>query len=208
MAELFENARFAVDVHLDATRLEMLTALEKFSDAAQRSETRLAVFYYAGHGAQLEWRNYLVPVDTVVSTADQLRDGCVDLNAFLGRFQQKPGRTLIIILDACRDNPFAPAMKRTMAVQLVDKGFSDIEPSSGFMVVYAAKHGEVALDGEGVDSPFASALARDVKEPRVEVRKLFDIVRDDVWNTSRHQQQPFIYGSPPGREDFYFVAGK
>jgi hypothetical protein len=76
------------------------------------------------------------------------------------------------------------------------------------MVVYAAKHGETALDGEGIDSPFAIAVARDVKEPHVEVRKLFDIVRDDVWNSTKHEQQPFIYGSPPGREDFYFVAGQ
>jgi uncharacterized caspase-like protein len=76
------------------------------------------------------------------------------------------------------------------------------------MVVYAAKHGETALDGEGTDSPFAVALARDVREPRVEARKLFDIVRDDVWASTKHQQQPFTYGSPPGREDLYFVSGK
>jgi hypothetical protein len=77
------------------------------------------------------------------------------------------------------------------------------------MVVYAAKHGETALDGAGQDqdSPFAIAVARDVKEPHVEVRKLFDIVRDDVWTATRHLQQPFTYGSPAGREDFYF-AGK
>jgi tetratricopeptide (TPR) repeat protein len=72
----------------------------------------------------------------------------------------------------------------------------------------AAQHGETALDGEGADSPFALALARDLKEPHVEVRKLFDIVRDDVWTATRHAQQPFTYGSPSGREDFYFVAGK
>jgi hypothetical protein len=69
----------------------------------------------------------------------------------------------LVILDACRVNPFAPTMKRTMEVQLVDKGFSDIEPSSGFMVVYAAKHGETALDGDGADSPFATALAHDLR---------------------------------------------
>ena len=73
------------------------------------------------------------------------------------------------------------------------------------MVVYAAKHGETALDGEGKDSPFAMALAHDLKE-HVEVRKLFDIVRDDVWNATKHTQQPFTYGSPPGREDFYFAG--
>jgi hypothetical protein len=74
------------------------------------------------------------------------------------------------------------------------------------MVVYAAKHGETALDGQGKDSPFATALAHDIKE-HVEVRKLFDNVRDDVWTAKKHEQQPFTYGSPPGREDFYF-AGK
>ena len=74
------------------------------------------------------------------------------------------------------------------------------------MVVYAAKHGETALDGEGDDSPFAVAVAHDIREPHVEVRKLFDIVRDDVWTATKHDQQPFTYGSPPGREDFYFCG--
>jgi len=115
----------------------------------------------------------------------------------------------LVILDACRDNPFAPTMQQTLSLKLVDKGFSNIEPGAGFMVVYAAKHGETAMDGDGgADSPFSTALAREIKEPKVEIRKLFDIVRDDVWSATRHVQQPFTYGSPPGREDFYFVAGK
>jgi uncharacterized caspase-like protein len=114
----------------------------------------------------------------------------------------------LVMLDACRDNPFEPTMRRTISLKLVDKGLSNIEPEAGFMVIYAAKHGETALDGEGVDSPFAVAVAHDIREPHVEVRKVFDIVRDDVWTASKHQQQPFIYGSPPGREDFYFVARK
>jgi uncharacterized caspase-like protein len=107
----------------------------------------------------------------------------------------------LVMLDACRDNPFAPAMQRTIALRLVDKGLSDIEPSAGFMVVYAAKHGETAQDGEGIDSPFAMAVARAACRGA-------KIVRDDVWNSTKHEQQPFIYGSPPGREDFYFVSGK
>ena len=112
------------------------------------------------------------------------------------------------MLDACRDNPFEENMKRTIGLKLVSKGLSNIEPEAGFMVVYAAKHGETALDGDSGNSPFATALARDIKEPKVEVRKLFDIVRDDVWAATRHAQQPFTYGSLPGREDFYFVAAK
>jgi uncharacterized caspase-like protein len=99
-------------------------------------------------------------------------------------------------------------MQQTIALKLVNKGFSNIEPEAGFMVVYAAKHGETALDGDSVNSPFATVLARELKTPKVEVRKLFDIVRDDVWAATRHGQQPFTYGSPPGREDFYFAAEK
>jgi hypothetical protein len=65
------------------------------------------------------------------------------------------------------------------------------------------------MDGDGgADSPFSTALAREIKTPKVEIRKLFDIVRDDVWSVTKHEQQPFSYGSPPGREDFYFVVGK
>ena len=114
----------------------------------------------------------------------------------------------LVMLDACRDNPFEKTMQRTIALKLVNRGFSNIEPEAGFMVVYAAKHGETALDGDSANSPFATVLARVIKEPKIEVRKLFDIVRDDVWKATNRTQQPFTYGSLPGREDFYFVAGK
>lgn len=81
-------------------------------------------------------------------------------------------------------------MQRTLSLKLVDKGFSNIEPGAGFMVVYAAKHGETAMDGDGdADSPFATVLAREVKVPRIEIRKLFDIVRDDVWAHRPREQQ-------------------
>ena len=189
----------------DLTRDKFFEVLRTFASDAEKADW--AVVYYAGHGFEIGGVNYLVPVDARLAEDKDAEKEAVALEQVIAAVGGAR-KLRLVMLDACRDNPFAPAMKRTMAVQLVDKGFSDIEPSSGFMVVYAAKHGEVALDGEGVDSPFASALARDVKEPRVEVRKLFDIVRDDVWNTTKHQQQPFTYGSPPGREDFYFVAGK
>jgi uncharacterized caspase-like protein len=165
------------------------------------------VVYYAGHGFEIGGVNYLVPVDARLAADRDAETEAVALEQVIAAVGGAR-KLRLVMLDACRDNPFAPNMKRTIALKLVDKGFSNIEPGAGFMVVYAAKHGETMLDGAGVDSPFAVALARDIKEPRVEVRKLFDIVRDDVWTASKHQQQPFTYGSPPGREDFYFVAGK
>jgi len=189
----------------DLTRDKFFEVLRAFASDAEKADW--AVVYYAGHGFEVGGVNYLVPVDARLAEDKDAEKEAVALEQVIAAVGGAR-KLRLVLLDACRDNPFAPTMKRTMAVQLVDKGFSDIEPSSGFMVVYAAKHGETALDGEGTDSPFATALARDVREPRVEVRKLFDIVRDDVWASTKHQQQPFTYGSPPGREDFYFVAGK
>jgi tetratricopeptide (TPR) repeat protein len=189
----------------DLTRDKFFEVLRTFASDAEKADW--AVVYYAGHGFEIGGVNYLVPVDARLAVDKDAETEAVALEQVIAAVGGARALRLVM-LDACRDNPFAPTMQRTIALKLVDKGFSNIEPSTGFMVVYAAKHGETALDGEGTDSPFAVALARDVREPRVEVRKLFDIVRDDVWTSTRHAQQPFTYGSPPGREDFYFVAGK
>jgi tetratricopeptide (TPR) repeat protein len=189
----------------DLTRDKFFETLKTFASAAEKADW--AVVYYAGHGFEIGGVNYLVPVDARLAADKDAETEAVALEQVIAAVGGAR-KLRLVLLDACRDNPFAPTMKHTIALKLVDKGFSNIEPGAGFMVVYAAKHGETALDGEGVDSPFAVAVARDIKEPRVEVRKVFDIVRDDVWTASKHQQQPFTYGSPPGREDFYFVAGK
>jgi tetratricopeptide (TPR) repeat protein len=192
----------SVTVANDLTRDKFFETLRAFSSDAEKSDW--AVVYYAGHGFEIGGVNYLVPVDAKLAVDTDAEKEAVALEQVIASVSGAR-KLRLLMLDACRDNPFAATMKHTIALKLVDKGFSDIEPSAGFMVVYAAKHGETALDGEGADSPFAIAVARDVREPRVEVRKLFDIVRDDVWEATKHAQQPFTYGSPPGREDFYFV---
>jgi uncharacterized caspase-like protein len=151
--------------------------------------------------------NYLIPTDAKLAADRDAETQAVALEQVIAAVSGAR-KLRLVMLDACRNNPFEKTMQRTIALKLVAKGFSNIEPEAGFMVVYAAKHGETALDGDSKNSPFATALARDIKEPKVEVRKLFDIVRDDVWAATRHGQQPFTYGSPPGREDFYFVAEK
>jgi len=189
----------------DLTRDRFFEALHAFGKQAERADW--AVVYYAGHGFEIGGVNYLVPVDARLAADKDAETEAVALEQVIAAVSGAR-KLRLVILDACRDNPFEKTMQRTIALKLVDKGFSNIEPGAGFMVVYAAKHGETALDGEGTDSPFATVLARAIKEPKVEIRKLFDIVRDDVWTATRHQQQPFTYGSPPGRDDFFFVAGK
>ncbi|MBR0820514.1 caspase family protein [Bradyrhizobium liaoningense] len=190
----------------DLTRDKFFQTLQAFADEAEKADW--AVVYYAGHGFEIGGVNYLVPIDARLSADKDAETEAVALEQVIAAVGAAR-KVRLVMLDACRDNPFAPTMQRTLSLKLVDKGFSNIEPGAGFMVVYAAKHGETAMDGDGgADSPFATALAREIKVPRVEIRKLFDIVRDDVWSATKHEQQPFSYGSPPGREDFYFVAGK
>ncbi|MGL9622511.1 tetratricopeptide repeat protein [Bradyrhizobium sp. U531] len=190
----------------DLTRDKFFQTLQAFANEAEKADW--AVVYYAGHGFEIGGVNYLVPVDAKLTADKDAETEAVALEQVIAAVGAAR-KMRLVVLDACRDNPFAPTMQRTLSMKLVDKGFSNIEPGTGFMVVYAAKHGETAMDGDGAaNSPFATALAREIKQPRVEIRKLFDIIRDDVWAATRHEQQPFTYGSPPGREDFYFVAGK
>ena len=189
----------------DLTRDKFFEALHAFAAEAEKADW--AVVYYAGHGMEIGGVNYLIPIDAKLVSDREAETQAVALEQVIAAVGGAR-KLRLVMLDACRDNPFSPTMQRTIALKLVDKGLSNIEPGAGFMVVYAAKHGETALDGEGVDSPFAVAVAHDIKQPKIEVRKLFDIVRDDVWTATKHEQQPFTYGSPSGRDDFYFAAGK
>jgi len=206
IASTFRELGFAtVTLAPDLTRDKFFASLHEFGLEAEKAEW--AVVYYAGHGMEIGGVNYLIPVDARLKVDSDAETQAVALEQVIAAVAGAR-KLRLVMLDACRDNPFEKTMQRTIALKLVNRGFSNIEPEAGFMVVYAAKHGETALDGDSANSPFATVLARVIKEPKIEVRKLFDIVRDDVWKATNRTQQPFTYGSLPGREDFYFVAGK
>jgi tetratricopeptide (TPR) repeat protein len=188
----------------DLARDQFFSALRDFGREAEKSDW--AVVYFAGHGMEIGGVNYLIPTDAKLAADRDAENQAVALEQVIAAVSGAR-KLKLVMLDACRDNPFENNMQHTIAMKLVSKGLSNIEPEAGFMVVYAAKHGETALDGDSLNSPFATAVAREIKVPKVEVRRLFDIVRDDVWNSTNRRQQPFTYGSLPGREDFYFVAG-
>ncbi|MBR1125873.1 caspase family protein [Bradyrhizobium lablabi] len=196
----FQTVTLASDLDRD----RFFAALRDFGREAERSDW--AVVYFAGHGMEIGGVNYLIPVDAKLAADRDAENQAVALEQVIAAVSGAR-KLRLVMLDACRDNPFEQTMQHTIAMKLVGKGLSNIEPEAGFMVVYAAKHGETALDGDALNSPFATAVAREIKVPKVEVRRLFDIVRDDVWNATNRRQQPFSYGSLPGREDFYFVAG-
>jgi uncharacterized caspase-like protein len=116
----------------------------------------------------------------------------------------------IIILDACRNNPFKASMRQTVVLRgSLDRGLAaPPETKPGTLVVYSAKEGEAAVDGDGVNSPFALAFAGRLKKPGREVQRMFDDVRDDVLEATNNRQQPYKYGSLTGKRDFFFVTGK
>ncbi|UGY05896.1 caspase family protein [Bradyrhizobium quebecense] len=193
------------DVRLvsDASRDSLVEALKSFANAADGADW--AVIYYAGHGMEMAGENYLVPVDAKLATDRDVPFEAVALTQVMGA-TEGARKLHLVILDACRDNPFANQIKRTVASRSIGRGLAQVEPDSGTLVVYAAKHGQVALDGEGGHSPFVTALIKRMQTPRIEIRKLFDLVRDDVMAATDRRQQPFSYGSVPGSEDFYFVS--
>jgi uncharacterized caspase-like protein len=126
----------------------------------------------------------------------------VDIGKVLGAIEGAK-KLRLVLLDACRDNPFLRQMKRSVATRSLSQGLARVEPEAGTLIVYAAKHGEIALDGDGQNSPFAAAVLRRIQTPDLEVRRLFDVVRDDVMSATKKRQQPYSYGSLPGSENFF-----
>jgi tetratricopeptide (TPR) repeat protein len=192
-----------VTVGNDMTRDKLIAALRGFVREAEKADW--AMVYYAGHGIEVGGVNYLIPVDARLETDRDTSFEAVSLDQVLTAVESAR-KIKLVVLDACRDNPFAAQMRRTTATRSIGRGLSRIEPEGATLVVYAAKHGQIALDGTGANSPFAAALVKRMAAPGVEINKVFRLIRDDVMEATAGRQEPFTYGSLPGREDFFFVA--
>jgi uncharacterized caspase-like protein len=191
----------SVTLKTDLTRDQILSALADFAKLADSADW--AAVYYSGHGIESRGINYMIPVDAQLKVDRDVDLEAVDVSKVLSAIDGAK-RLRLIILDACRDNPFLDQMKRTAATRSISRGLGPMEPDAGMLIVYAAKHGETALDGDGKNSPFATALINRIRTPNLELRRLFDLVRDDVLAITSRRQQPFSYGSLSGSEDFYF----
>ncbi len=146
---------FTVVVAHDLSREQFASVLKDFSAMADSAEW--AVIYYAGHGIELGGNNYLVPVDAKFASDRDVSLEAVTLEQVL-QSVEGASKLRLVILDACRDNPFAKKMIRSSASRSVGKGLGNIEPEGTTLVAYAAKHGQTAEDGTGRNSPYASAL--------------------------------------------------
>ena len=187
----------------DENKSGLTKALRDFQDLADNADW--ALVYYAGHGIEIRGQNYLIPVDAKLATDLDADDEAVSLDRILGRIHNAR-KLQLVILDACRNNPFQTTMKRADGTRGVDpqRGLVRVEPDTpNELIVYAAKDGEVASDGEiAGHSPFSAALIARLKEPRVEINRVFRNVAKDVYEVTNRTQRPFVYGN--SLEDFYF----
>jgi uncharacterized caspase-like protein len=199
VAEMFKNAGFdAITTKLNLNVGEMRKTLREFG--ASTRDADMAVIYYAGHGIELDGNNYLIPTDATLETDADVLDETLPLDRVL--FAVEPAKRLrLIILDACRDNPFTKTMKRTIAARAVGRGLAKVEPTSpNTLIAFAAKAGSTAFDGDDRGSPFAMALVKHLAVPGLDIRKAFGYVRDDVLKATNNRQEPYVYGSLGGED--------
>jgi hypothetical protein len=197
IADLLRQAKFdVVEASQNVRNTEMRRAIRDFSDKA--ADADIAVVYYAGHGIEVDGVNYLLPVDTRLERDIDVEDEAVSLDRIIRVID--PARQLrLVILDACRDNPFSRSMKRSIASRGVEKGLAKVEPTSpNTLIAYAAKAGSTASDGAGDHSPFTTALLAQLTRPGQDLRKSLGYVRDAVLKATGNKQEPFVYGSLGG----------
>jgi uncharacterized caspase-like protein len=190
VAELLRRARFdVVESKRDLSNTEMRRALREFS--AKSRDADYAVVYYAGHGIEVDGTNYLLPVDTVLEQDSDAYDEAVALDRVLQAIE--PARKLrLVILDACRDNPFARTTKRSLTGRSTSRGLASVEPGkANTLIAFAAKGGSIADDGHGSNSPYTAALLKHLNKPGLDLRKAFGLVRDEVIKITGSKQEPF-----------------
>ena len=199
IASTLKDAGFdVVDYRRDLSAADTRRALRDFADRSRDAD--IAVVYYAGHGIEVDGGNYLIPVDAQLERDTDVYDEALSLDRVLVAIE--PAKKLrLVILDACRDNPFSRTMKRTVASRAIGQGLAKVEPTSpNVLIAYSAKAGSTAADGDGKNSPFTAALSHHLTKPGLDVRRAFGFVRDEVLKTTGNKQEPFVYGSLGGED--------
>jgi formylglycine-generating enzyme required for sulfatase activity len=205
IATSLERMGFTVRRVVNGTSENMRIALRDFVPQARRSE--IAVIFFAGHGMEVGGENWLVPVDAELNEDIAAEQEAIALRSLLP-VVGSASKLGLIILDACRNNPFATRMQRSLPMRAVGRGLARVEPAGSVLVAYAAKDGTTANDGVGRNSPFTAALLRNIETPGLEVNYLFRNVREAVLSATNRQQEPVVYGSLPSEPIYFKPAAK
>ncbi len=187
---------FQVNLKLDAGRNDMIEAIRAFGGELAKKKG-VGMFYYAGHGAQLAWKNYLIPIDAIIEKVEDMQAKTVELNSLLEGLIKAQNPMNVIILDACRDNPFGTKVRSQQ------KGLSQFDAPPGSLLAYATSPGNTAGDGDGANGLYTENLLREIKVPEAKIEDVFKRVRLNVRRKSEGQQIP--WESTSLEEDFYFL---
>jgi hypothetical protein len=198
VAQLLNSAGFEVTQAIDLTRNDMVRAMQDFSDKiAARGPGAVAMIYYAGHGVQLAGENYLLPVDAKIASPSDLDGNSLRLVDVMGTLESIPSRMRIVVLDACRNNPFPE-------INDAGRGLAIVDAPRGSIVGYSTAPGMEAQDGDGKHSPYTSAFLNAARVPNLPIEQLFKRVRLEVNDRTDGRQTPWESSSLTS--DFYFFG--
>jgi len=201
VAKSLRDIGFTVSEGVDLDRAAMQKMTRDFLRDAARAQ--VAVVYYAGHGVQVDGRNYLIPVDVELKPGTGMTEAMIDMDTIMAGLDDQV-RTNILIFDACRNNPMAPQVASAGINRGIEGASGLAAPTSlgtgatlgaGTLIAFATAPGQVALDGEGANSPFSAALSRHIGTPGVEVQQMLTRVRAEVVSATKNKQVPWSNSS-------------
>lgn len=195
-AQLKKNG-FEVTLETDTTKRQMVRAIKRFGKELRAGGAGL--FYYSGHGIQIGGRNYLLPVDVAIESESDVEHEAVAASRVLGKMEDASNGLNIVILDACRDNPFKKSFSRSAAA---NNGLARMDAPTGSFIAYATKPGSVASDGNTNHSPYTSALLKFMVQPNLTIEQLFKEVRKSVIQETNKKQTPWESSSLVGSFSF------
>lgn len=202
VAAAFRELGFSVIEGVNQDKRGMEKKILEFGNELYK-QGGVGVFFFAGHGVQFNGRNYLVPVDADIPTEDEIEYRTVEISLLLRKFVSAKNNLNIIILDACRNNPFAKEWSESRNINAED-GLAKMAAPKGTVLLYATEPGKVALDGEGRNGTFTEALLQQIKKPNLELDSMYKAVARSVSEKSNNRQLPYKEGT--NVDDFYFAG--
>ena len=199
MAVTLEKCGFRVIKTIDATRKEMRRSIRKFGNEIA-SEDAVGLFYYSGHAIQVQGENYMIPIGASVYAEDEIEDECLKVSSVLRKMETASNKLNIIILDACRDNPFGRGFRTGI------RGLAKMDAPVGSIFAFSTAPGSVAADGIGRNGLYTSVLLEHILTPGLEIGQLFRLVRVEVMEVSNYKQVPWESSSLTG--SFFFNTGR
>jgi hypothetical protein len=198
MSRALKNAGFEVIDVRDASLSQMRNAVRQFGDRLLTRDVGLV--YYSGHGIEVRGRNYFIPVNADIKRSDEIADQSLDVNLILEKMETAKKGVNILIVDACRDDPFGRSFRSS------SRGLANMDAPQGTIIAFATSPGKVAADGSGRNSPYTKNLVKMMQVPNLPIEQVFKQVRRAVQEETRNQQTPWENTSLSG--DFYFSVKK